>query len=339
MGGGSATCWGYNRDGETGTTTNASNTVPISAVQLDAAAGSGVNGLSNFGGYHTCAVLTGGSVSCWGYNGFGELGNGSNANPVPIGTPVTAGLGGAATAVASGGYHTCAIVAGATSCRGANENAQLGRGVFGPALFTPAVVSGAPPPAVSIDAGGFHTCALLRRPGRREVLGTKQRGPGRPLPHELLVDSHGHDAAAPGPFLKRLGRRRGRRRRDPETPHRELVDLERADLRAADPEAPHAEPANGEGTDGDRAQRGGAERRGAYREAPRHGLGRARQRFHAVTVEDDHGAERRGAAIDQVVEVPQRFELPPWTLMKCQSPTDSSRANAAHERAIGRATG
>ena len=67
------------------------------------ASGSGVNGLSNFGGYHNCAVLTGGGVSCWGYNGFGQLGNGTNANPVPVGTPVTAGLAGSATAVASGG--------------------------------------------------------------------------------------------------------------------------------------------------------------------------------------------------------------------------------------------
>ena len=161
LGDSSVTCWGYNRDGETGTTTNPSNTVAISAVQIDAAAGSGVNGTSNFGGYHTCAVLTGGGVSCWGYNGFGQLGNGTNANPVPLGTPITATLTGSASAVASGGYHSCAIVAGTVSCWGANDDAQLGRGTFGAASFVSAAISGAPSAAVSIDAGGFHTCAVF----------------------------------------------------------------------------------------------------------------------------------------------------------------------------------
>jgi alpha-tubulin suppressor-like RCC1 family protein len=161
LGGGGVTCWGYNHDGETGTTTNPSNTIPISAVQIDAAAGSGVNGLSNFGGYHTCAVLTGGAVSCWGWNQFGQLGNGTNSGSVPLGTPATAGIAGSASAVTSGGYHTCAIVAGAVICWGANDDAQLGRGTFGGALFAPATISGAPSAAVSIDAGGFHTCAVF----------------------------------------------------------------------------------------------------------------------------------------------------------------------------------
>jgi alpha-tubulin suppressor-like RCC1 family protein len=161
VGGGSAVCWGYNNDGETGTTTSPSNTVAISATQIDAATGAGVNGTSNFGGWHTCALLTGGSVSCWGYNGFGELGNGTTTNPSPLGTPVTAGLTGTATAVASGGWHTCAIVSGAVNCWGSNDSAQLGRGTFGGSLPIPAVISGAPPPAVSIDAGGYHTCAVF----------------------------------------------------------------------------------------------------------------------------------------------------------------------------------
>ena len=161
LSGGGVTCWGYNRDGETGTTTNVFNSVPISAVQIDSAAGSGVNGLSNFGGYHNCAVQTGGAVSCWGYNGFGQLANGTNTNPTPLGTPVTASLTGSASAVASGGYHTCAIVAGAVRCWGANDNAELGRGTFGAASFTPTAISGAPSAAVSIDAGGFHTCAVF----------------------------------------------------------------------------------------------------------------------------------------------------------------------------------
>jgi alpha-tubulin suppressor-like RCC1 family protein len=159
---GSVDCWGYNNDGETGTAAAFFNAHAISALQIDAATGAGVNGVSVFGGYHTCALLTGGSVSCWGYNGYGELGNGTNAGPQPTGTAVTASLPGAATMVTAGGYHSCAIVGGAVMCWGANDNAQLGRGAWGPAIFTPAVISGAPAgSALSVDAGAYHTCAVF----------------------------------------------------------------------------------------------------------------------------------------------------------------------------------
>ena len=159
--GGSAVCWGYNNDGETGITTNPSNTVAISALQIDAATGAGITGTSNFGGWHTCALLTGGAVSCWGYNGYGELGNGTTTNPTPLGTPITASVTGAASAVASGGFHTCAIVAAAVSCWGSNDSAQLGTGTFGGSITIPTLISGGLPPAVSIDAGGYHTCAVV----------------------------------------------------------------------------------------------------------------------------------------------------------------------------------
>jgi alpha-tubulin suppressor-like RCC1 family protein len=161
LGNGSAACWGFNNDGETGTSATPFNTVAISASQLDAATGAGVQGTTSQGGYHTCAVLTSGSVSCWGFNGHGELGNGTTFGPQPTGTPVTVGPLGPATAVAAGGFHTCAIVGGAVTCWGANENAQLGRGTFGGDLLVPAAVSGAPSPALSVDAGGYHTCAVF----------------------------------------------------------------------------------------------------------------------------------------------------------------------------------
>ena len=62
------------------------------------------------GGYHTCAILDDGSVSCWGPNWNGELGDGTTTQR---NTPTqTASLGTDRTAVAisAGEQHTCAIL-------------------------------------------------------------------------------------------------------------------------------------------------------------------------------------------------------------------------------------
>jgi alpha-tubulin suppressor-like RCC1 family protein len=109
------------------------------------------------GGSHTCARLSGGSVRCWGYNDFGQLGDGTtttNSTPVAVSGITTA------TAISAGGDHTCALLTGGSvSCWGNNGDGELGNGTMTNSS-TPVSVSSITT-AKAISAGGYHTCALL----------------------------------------------------------------------------------------------------------------------------------------------------------------------------------
>jgi alpha-tubulin suppressor-like RCC1 family protein len=165
--GGSVDCWGYNGNGELGNGTTTSSGTP---VQVSAVSGDGLlNGVTAIaaGTFQTCALLSGGTVDCWGYNGDGELGNGTTTNsstPVQVG-----GVGGALSgviAIATGGYHTCALVSsGGADCWGDNEFGELGNGTTTNSS-TPVQVSavggtGALSEGVAIATGDYHTCVLI----------------------------------------------------------------------------------------------------------------------------------------------------------------------------------
>jgi alpha-tubulin suppressor-like RCC1 family protein len=99
------------------------------------------------------------TVACWGYNDYGQLGNGSMATAT---APTPNGVTGA-TAVASGTSYSCAILQDKTAtCWGANYGGQLGNG-------DPAQVPNSQPSPVKvvaltnakqISAGTSHTCAV-----------------------------------------------------------------------------------------------------------------------------------------------------------------------------------
>jgi alpha-tubulin suppressor-like RCC1 family protein len=92
---------------------------------------------------HTCALVAGGVVECWGLNGAGQVGTGSVTTPSYDGagfpyypSPAQVALSQPATAISSGGASstTCAILADTTvACWGANIYGNLGSGsVTGP---------------------------------------------------------------------------------------------------------------------------------------------------------------------------------------------------------------
>jgi alpha-tubulin suppressor-like RCC1 family protein len=78
------------------------------------------------GSQHACALDGTGTVSCWGYNDVGELGNGDTANRLAP-TPVKGGSG--VLSIGSGNRHTCAVLTDRTvRCWGSNEFGGLGDG-------------------------------------------------------------------------------------------------------------------------------------------------------------------------------------------------------------------
>ncbi|MFN7149382.1 MAG: RCC1 repeat-containing protein, partial [Microthrixaceae bacterium] len=79
------------------------------------------------GSVHTCALVVGGSVACWGKNANGSLGTGSTADAArPM---LVLGLRGALAV--SAGEHGCALLPGGRGdCWGANYQGQLGTGTL-----------------------------------------------------------------------------------------------------------------------------------------------------------------------------------------------------------------
>ena len=80
-------------------------------------------------GGHTCATLDDGSVSCWGFNGNGQLGDGTTTERhIPTQTS-SLGEGRTAVTISAGDSHTCTLLDdGSVSCWGWNSFCQLGDG-------------------------------------------------------------------------------------------------------------------------------------------------------------------------------------------------------------------
>lgn len=150
---GTVKCWGYNAEGELGDGSTTTRTTPVVVSGL-----SDVASIATTGGSHTCAVTTSGAVKCWGFNFFGQLGNGSTTNAA---TPVAVtGLTGTIAITAGSGSQTCALsTLGGLTCWGYNAYGQLGDDTTIDKI-TPVNVFGFSSGVSAIAVGANHTCAM-----------------------------------------------------------------------------------------------------------------------------------------------------------------------------------
>jgi len=121
-------CWGRNSEGQLGYGRNddiGDNETPL-VTNLNFN-GATVRQLAA-GAHHTCALLTNGAVRCWGFNAYGQLGQG---DMVLRSTPTAAvvRLGTSVVRLASGANHNCALLTTSrVRCWGLGSSGQLGYG-------------------------------------------------------------------------------------------------------------------------------------------------------------------------------------------------------------------
>jgi alpha-tubulin suppressor-like RCC1 family protein len=157
---GQVECWGGvgTGFGELGNGTTGGSTTPVF-----------VSGLTNVSAvfaaaFNACALLTNGTVQCWGDNSEGQLGNGTTldqSTPVPVvGLGNVVSASGATTPGGNGSFSCAVLGSGGVECWGSNDLGQLGNGTFTNSPIPVPVVGIST--ALAVTAGDGFACALLQ---------------------------------------------------------------------------------------------------------------------------------------------------------------------------------
>jgi len=124
-GAGAGYCWGHNAYGQVGDGT-AVSLYPFSRPSPSIVAGEHTFLAITAGGLHSCGITTAGAAYCWGFNGFGQLGDGTQ---VERHSPVAVSGGFTFSVLSAGGYHTCGLTTTLDAlCWGNNNFGSLGNG-------------------------------------------------------------------------------------------------------------------------------------------------------------------------------------------------------------------
>jgi alpha-tubulin suppressor-like RCC1 family protein len=147
--------WGDNSSNELGIATSASHSntpLPVPSVS------SGVTAVA--AGNNFSLAIQNGGVRSWGYNGFGNLGNGTNIGTFAGGPPASVtSLSSGVTAIAAGYGHGLAIQQGALYAWGYNRFGQLGDGTH-VQHEVPVAVPGLSNGVTAVAAGSYNSVAI-----------------------------------------------------------------------------------------------------------------------------------------------------------------------------------
>ena len=157
--GGVAVCWGDNSSGQLGGTVVADQGTyrPFPGRVV------GVHGFVTVsaGNVHTCGVTVRGAAYCWGYNVWGQLGDGTTTQRS---IPVRVAGHQRFAVVDAGSYFSCGVATGgAAYCWGQNLDGELGDGTT-TSWTTPVAVAGVRGFA-AVGAGWYHTCGMTTNTG------------------------------------------------------------------------------------------------------------------------------------------------------------------------------
>jgi alpha-tubulin suppressor-like RCC1 family protein len=172
---GQVRCWGLNQAGQLGQGNVAhigDDELPssVAAVSVSAQPGVKVTQLAA-GAFYTCAILSTGAIKCWGDNDSQQLGYGDNTligddelpssvDDVRVSQDPTL----VPTQIVAGYAHTCVLLSDySVKCWGRSREDYAGDGPLPqkPVDLPPLGIATQGTHVVSLDAGYFHTCALL----------------------------------------------------------------------------------------------------------------------------------------------------------------------------------
>ena len=119
-------CWGRNDFGQLGDSTTTDRKTPTQVSSF----GTGRTAIAITSGlYHSCAILDNKSISCWGYNDYGQLGDGTTSTRSSPVTVINIENLDSPVSISSSYYHTCLMNnSGSIHCWGYNNKGQFGNG-------------------------------------------------------------------------------------------------------------------------------------------------------------------------------------------------------------------
>ncbi len=158
-------CWGDGGYGRLGNGQWGNRATPNS-VDLGGNGGSTAAAeVSQGASHHTCAVMTDGTMQCWGEDYYGQNGHGSgggwhSGDSTPV--QVTMPTGRTAVTVANGLHHSCAIMDDSSLyCWGQNSAGQLGTGDTTDTNIPTEIDLGTNKTPIAVIAGFNSACVIL----------------------------------------------------------------------------------------------------------------------------------------------------------------------------------